>query len=135
MKVLTHPASGGEPLYNIEALSVGSRRLPRTSPRDVSSIGCPHSHCNRQISMGDKMITLWAILGSRLLATFVDQICPEMNIVRSPRTSQSGSPPGPGGLRRAITRFVRGRRRERERLGLQPFIAPTDLPWPEAKEN
>ncbi len=35
MKVLTHPASGGEPLYNIEALSVGSRRLPRTSPRDV----------------------------------------------------------------------------------------------------
>jgi hypothetical protein len=64
---------GGEPLYNIAALSVGSRRLPRTSPRDAVLSRVAFS---RQQNRYDGETSRWVVPGSRPLTTFVGQILP-----------------------------------------------------------
>jgi hypothetical protein len=89
------PPPGGEPLYNIAALSVRSRRLPRTSPHDAVLSAVAFSlqrkrYDGENITLGDSR---------EPPANNVCRPDPARDeYVRSPRTCQSGSPPSPGRL-------------------------------------
>ncbi len=72
------PGPGGEPLYKMAALSVASRRLPRTSQRNVLPIAT---------------ILLWGYHGHRTAAR---TDVPGSRLLLTDRAAmlQSGSPPG-----------------------------------------